>query len=128
ALNGPDIQIVGAPSVALFSGTNAAPLNHFTVFAPPFLGAVRVAATDFTGSGRADVIGVHGPGGPPDVDIFDPLTGQLVDPFFAFLRCPRLAFADGLVQAIALGSRLLEILFRRRQLAPQILGHIPLPV
>ena len=48
------------------------------------LGAVRVAATDFTGSGKASVITVHGPGGTPDVDILDGLSGQLLDRFFAY--------------------------------------------
>jgi hypothetical protein len=30
------------------------------------------------------LIAVHGPGGTPDVDIFNGLTGQLVDEFLAY--------------------------------------------
>src|SRR5262249_10221814 len=84
ALSAADLAFLCSPSVAVFSGTSAALLNRFVPFGQGFLGAVRVATTDFTGGGKANVIAVHGPGGPPDVDIFDALTGQLVDSFFAY--------------------------------------------
>jgi hypothetical protein len=83
-LKGADAQLQGAPSVAVFSGADGTRLNRFAPFGSPFLGAVRVATTDLTGSGKARVIAVHGPGGTPDVDIFDGLTGQRVDQFFAY--------------------------------------------
>jgi hypothetical protein len=84
ALNAADAQLIGSPLVAVFSGADATTLNRFAPFGPGFLGAVRVATTDLTGSGKASVIAVHGPGGNPEVDIFDGLTGQLVDHFFAY--------------------------------------------
>src|SRR5439155_17549089 len=81
-----DTQFVGVPSVAVFSGTDAAPLARYAAFPldSSFRGAVRVAAIDRTGAGKASVITVHGPGGTPDVDILDGLTGQLLDRFFAY--------------------------------------------
>jgi hypothetical protein len=84
ALSAADAQVVGAPAVTVFSGADATPLSRFTPFGPPFVGAVRVGATDLTGGGKASVIAVRGLGGTPDVDIFDGLTGQMLDQFFAY--------------------------------------------
>jgi len=47
------------------------------------------------GTGKASVIAVHGPGGTPDVDTFDGLTGQRIDQFFAYDP----AFSGGLYVA-----------------------------
>jgi hypothetical protein len=54
-----------------------------------------VAAIDRTGSGKASVIAVHGPGGTPDIDTFDGLSKTLIDRFFAYDP----AFSGGLYVA-----------------------------
>jgi len=79
-----DAALVGGPAVSVWSGASGQELSVFAPFAPPFVGAVRVGSTDRTGTGKASVVAVHGPGGNPEVDIFDGLSGQLLDHFFAY--------------------------------------------
>src|SRR5207302_9269857 len=81
-----DMLFLNRPTAAVFSGVDASPLARYAAFPldSSFTGAVRVAATDRTGSGKASVITVHGPGGTPDVDILDGLSGALLDRFFAY--------------------------------------------
>jgi hypothetical protein len=59
----------GGPHVRAFQfdGTLAA---DFFAFTPGFLGGVRVAAGDFDGDRRADIITAAGPGGGPHVRVF----------------------------------------------------------
>jgi hypothetical protein len=84
ALHGADVALLGAPGVAVFSGVDASLLSRFQPFGTSFFGAVRVAATDRTGSGKASVLAAQGPGGIPQVVVFDGLSGQRLDAFFAF--------------------------------------------
>ena len=83
----PDI-IVGAgagggPEVKVIDGTklnqvneqgeieNTALLADFFAYAPTFTGGVTVAAADFTGDGKADVVTGAGPGGGPEVKVIE---------------------------------------------------------
>ena len=83
----PDI-IVGAgagggPEVKVIDGTklnqvnaqgeieNTALLADFFAYAPTFTGGVSVAAADFNGDGKADVVTGAGPGGGPEVKVID---------------------------------------------------------
>lgn len=65
----------GGPHVRVFSGRDASPLAEYFVFDREFRGGVSVAAADFTGDGRAEVVVGAGAGGGPRVRVFDALTG-----------------------------------------------------
>ncbi len=98
--DGRDDVVVGAgagggPNVAVFDGVNGARLSSFFAFDPSFTGGVRVAAVDRTGTRRASVVAVPGPGGGPDVRALDGLSGALLDEFFAYAP----AFTGGLYVA-----------------------------
>jgi hypothetical protein len=78
----------GGPHVRVFDGVTSAqvsgPLGSFFAYSPAFPGGVRVAAGDFDGDGRAEVVTGAGPGGGPHVRVFDGATGAEVAGFFAF--------------------------------------------
>lgn len=74
----------GTAAVAkLDDPTNGSTQRTFTPFGG-FTGGVRVASADVTGDGVADLVAGAGPGGGPDVRVFDGATGQQVRQFFAF--------------------------------------------
>ena len=76
-----------SPHVKVFSGANlATELASFFAYAPGFTGGVRVAAADLTGDGRADLITGTGPGGGPDVRVFD--SGAAFSQAQAFFAYP----------------------------------------
>jgi hypothetical protein len=75
-----------APLVAVGAGPGGAPLvnvydtvgtlvRSFLAYDPGFRGGVRVATGDVTGDGVADIVTAPGPGGGPDVRVFDGATG-----------------------------------------------------
>lgn len=79
----------GLPEVKVFdSQTSLLPFDFFA-FSPGFNGGVRVAAGDVTGDGVSDILAAPGPGGGPEVKVFDGRSGELVRDFFAFV--PQLA-------------------------------------
>ncbi len=65
----------GGPNVRVFDGATAnplpQPLGNFFAYDPSFAGGVRVAASDITGDGLADIITTPGPGGSPNLRAFD---------------------------------------------------------
>jgi RHS repeat-associated protein len=78
----------GGPRVKVFSGADGSVLSDFYAFEADFTGGVSVAAADFNGDGKAELVIGAGPGGGPRVRVYDPLTGEpssgpLAD-FFAF--------------------------------------------
>ena len=77
---GPHVKVLRANGVSLGPG--------FMAYDPAFTGGVRVAACDFDGDGRDEIVTAPGPGGGPHVRVFqlDPagnLTGELAG-FFAY--------------------------------------------
>src|SRR5439155_17448706 len=61
----------GGPHVKVFDGATGQQIASFMAFDPSFHGGVRVAAGDFNGDGRADVVAAAGPGGGPHVLVYD---------------------------------------------------------
>jgi len=78
---GSPIFVVGAdagglPEVKVFDATTGALKFHFLAYDAGFRGGVRVAVGDVNGDGTDDIITGAGPGGGPQVRVFDGLTGQ----------------------------------------------------
>jgi hypothetical protein len=74
----------GPPLVNVFSGFNSALIGSFYAYPPSFLGGVRVAAADYGLVGFSDIITAPGPGGIPEVVVYDGATAGLLAGFFAY--------------------------------------------
>jgi hypothetical protein len=74
----------GGPHVEVFDGLSLSVLQSFMAYDPSFTGGVRVAARDTVGDGKADIVTGAGPGGGPEVRIFDDGSSLLLDDFFAY--------------------------------------------
>jgi hypothetical protein len=74
----------GGPRIRVFDGVSGEVLQDFFAFEPSFLGGLYVAAGDVTGDGRADIVAGAGSLGGPRVQVYDGVTGQLTDNFFAY--------------------------------------------
>jgi len=76
----------GGPRVQVFNGaTNfTTTLFDFFAFSTAFSGGVSVAGGDFNADGFADIVVGAGPGGGPQVNIFDGRTGNVLTQFFAY--------------------------------------------
>ncbi|HEU0116670.1 MAG TPA: FG-GAP-like repeat-containing protein [Thermomicrobiales bacterium] len=74
----------GGPDVRLFDAANGTPLATFLAYAPAFHGGVRVAMGDVTGDGIADIVTAPGPGGGPDIRVWDGVTHSLIREFLAY--------------------------------------------
>lgn len=88
----------GGPHVRAFEGDGtpfAGAAGSFYAYDPRFLGGVFVAVADTDGDGRGDIITGAGPGGGPQVNIFDGPTGALIDSFLAGPGAATLFNADG---------------------------------
>jgi hypothetical protein len=73
----------GGPQVAIFDGKSGAEITSFYATAPQFTGGIRIACADLNGDGFADVIAAAGPGGGPQVTIFNGKTLSLLTAFYA---------------------------------------------
>ncbi|MCY2941886.1 MAG: Ig-like domain repeat protein [Planctomycetota bacterium] len=102
-------QAVSATSNLIVTGTNEGggpqvnvynlltqETTKFFAFAPSFMGGVRVASGDVNGDGIADVVVAAGPGGGPQVNVYDGTSLQLVHSFYAY----NAAFNDGIFVAV----------------------------
>jgi hypothetical protein len=74
----------GGPEVRVFDARTGALLYDFMAFDPHFLGGVRVAVGDVNGDGVEDIVVGAGPGGGPEVRVFDGRTGGAMLSFMAY--------------------------------------------
>jgi len=76
----------GGPRVIVYDGSTnfTTQLFDFFAFSTSFTGGVSVAGGDFNADGFADIVVGAGPGGGPQVNIFDGQTGNLLTQFFAY--------------------------------------------
>jgi hypothetical protein len=74
----------GGPEVRVFDAVTGKVVFDFFAYDPRFLGGVRVAVGDVNGDGIPDIITAPGPGGGPDIRVFDGQTGQLIREFMAY--------------------------------------------
>src|SRR4051812_22842748 len=62
----------GTPAlVSIFQASNGVPIFTFSPYGTGFQGGVRVAVGDVNGDGESDVVTAPGPGGGPNVKVFD---------------------------------------------------------
>lgn len=87
----------GGPNVVVYDAQTKAIKFSFFAYNPAFIGGVRVAVGDLNGDGMPDIVTAPGPGGGPDVHVYDGKTGLLLQQFMAFDA----AFNGGLSVAVA---------------------------
>ena len=71
------------PNVTVFN-RNGFMLSSFFAYNPGFTAGIYVAAADVEGKGHADIICGAGPGGGPNVTVFDGQTNAVRSSFFAY--------------------------------------------
>jgi hypothetical protein len=74
----------GTPMVAVFDGATGQLIRQFTAYTTAFTGGIFVAAADFNGDGRADIVTGADAGGGPEVRVFDGATGAIIRDFMAY--------------------------------------------
>jgi uncharacterized delta-60 repeat protein len=85
----------GGPHVKVYGAATGQLKFSFLAFDSKFTGGVRVATGDVNGDGVDDIICAAGPGGGPDVRVYDGTNGRLLTEFFAYDR----SFAGGVFVA-----------------------------
>src|SRR5262249_53765224 len=75
---------IGGPAIVRVYNEDGSPARAITPYAPGFTGGARVATGDVTGDGTDDVVIAPGPGGGPEIKVYDGVSGALVRDFFAY--------------------------------------------
>ncbi|MFZ9862375.1 MAG: Ig-like domain-containing protein, partial [Gemmataceae bacterium] len=73
----------GGPHVGIFDSRTLQMTRGFFAYDSNFRGGVRVGLSDRNGDGVLDILTGPGPGGGPQVNVFDGVTLRLIDSFFA---------------------------------------------
>jgi hypothetical protein len=74
----------GGPAIAILDSQTGEVMESFFAFDPAFTGGVFVAVEDVNGDGILDIIASAGPGGGPEVRIFDGRTLNVLRSFLAY--------------------------------------------
>jgi hypothetical protein len=74
----------GGPAIAILNSQTGQVMESFFAFDPAFTGGVFVAVQDTNGDGILDIIASAGPGGGPEVRIFDGGSLNVLRAFFAY--------------------------------------------
>jgi streptogramin lyase len=74
----------GRPLVRVFDGLLGSMNSEFLAYDARFTGGVRVATGDVNGDGVPDIITAPGPGGGPEIRVFDGVSGALIMDFMAY--------------------------------------------
>jgi streptogramin lyase len=74
----------GGPEVHVYDAYSHVLLRAFDAYDSRFPGGVRIAVADVNHDGVPDIITAPGPGGGPDVRVFDGATGQVIMEFMAY--------------------------------------------
>ena len=74
----------GGPAIAVLDSQTGEVMESFFAFDPAFTGGVFVAVQDTNGDGILDIIASAGPGGGPEVRIFDGGSLNVLRAFFAY--------------------------------------------
>ncbi len=74
----------GGPRVVVIDPLSGQMLQSFYAFESTFSGGVNVAASDLFNQGVAQIIAGAGAGGGPRVTVFNGMTGQMMESFYAF--------------------------------------------
>ena len=74
----------GGPAIAILDSQTGAVMESFFAFDPAFTGGVFVAVQDTNGDGILDIIASAGPGGGPEVRIFNGANLNLIRSFYAY--------------------------------------------
>jgi IPT/TIG domain/FG-GAP-like repeat len=74
----------GGPAIAILNSQTGAVMQSFFAFDPAFTGGVFVAVQDTNGDGILDIIAAAGPGGGPEVRIFNGANLNLLRSFYAY--------------------------------------------
>jgi hypothetical protein len=74
----------GGPAIAILDSQTGEVLEAFFAFDPAFTGGVFIAVQDANGDGILDIIAAAGPGGGPEVRIFNGANFNVLRSFFAY--------------------------------------------
>jgi streptogramin lyase len=74
----------GGPDVRVYNATNGNLVNEFYAYDSHFQGGVNAIMADMNLDGVPDIITAPGPGGGPDIRVFDGITGKIDMEFYAF--------------------------------------------
>jgi hypothetical protein len=74
----------GGPAIAIIDSQTGKVIESFFAFDPSFTGGVFIAVDDVNGDGILDIIAGAGPGGGPEVRIFDGKTLNVLRSFYAY--------------------------------------------
>ena len=85
----------------MWDGDSGREIGNFFPYDLAFRGGVNVAAADVSGDGRPDIITGAGPGGGPHVRVWDGVTLEEIEGFFAY----DLGFRGGVDVAVESSSK-----------------------